>query len=166
MKILRPMSRPEYDAWMEESVPAYAADKVASGQWTEEASLELSQKENDELLPQGIDTPGHHFYTIVDDKLAAVGMLWIAVKTKFNSPIAFVYDVSILPERQREGHGYRAFAALEAEVQRLGLSGIALHVFGHNAGARALYEKLGFQPTDITLFKALGRPSQAPGLSA
>jgi ribosomal protein S18 acetylase RimI-like enzyme len=59
----------------------------------------------------------------------------------------------VLPERQREGHAFRAFLDLEAEVQRLGLSGIALHVFGHNTGAQALYAKLGFQPTNISLFK-------------
>ena len=156
MTVLRPMSKLEYEAWLEESIPAYAADKVASGQWTKEASLELSRKENDELLPQGIETPDNHFYTIIDEELNAVGMLWFAVKTKFNTRIAYVFDVSILQERQREGHAFRAFTALEAEVQQLGLTGIALHVFGHNTGARALYEKLGFNPTNISLFKALG----------
>jgi ribosomal protein S18 acetylase RimI-like enzyme len=156
MTVLRPMSKLEYEAWLEESIPAYAADKVASGQWAKEASLELSRKENDELLPQGIETPDNHFYTIIDEELNAVGMLWFAVKTKFNTRIAYVFDVSILQERQREGHAFRAFTALEAEVQQLGLTGIALHVFGHNTGARVLYEKLGFNPTNISLFKALG----------
>lgn len=158
MTALRQMTEPEYAAWLEHAIPDYAADKVASGQWSEEASLELSRQENHELLPQGLDTPDNHFYTIIDENLNGVGMLWIAVKSKFNSQVAFVFDVSVVPERQREGHAFRAFGALEAEVQRLGLSGIALHVFGHNAGARALYEKLGFSPTNISLFKALGTP--------
>lgn len=159
MTVLRPMVQAEYDAWLEESIPAYAADKVASGQWSQEASLELSRKENNELLPQGLATPDNHFYTIVDSNSNAVGMLWFAVKTKFNSPIAFVFDVSVSPERRREGHAYRAFVALEAETRRLGLSGIALHVFGYNTGAQALYAKLGFQPTNISLFKAVDAPS-------
>lgn len=158
MTVLRPMTQPEYAAWLEESIPAYAADKVASGQWSEEASLELSRKENDELLPQGLETPDNYFHTIVDSEANAVGMLWFAVKTKFDSPIAFVFDISISRERQREGHAFRAFRALEAEVQKLGLSGIALHVFGNNTGAQALYAKLGFQPTNISLFKPVGAP--------
>jgi ribosomal protein S18 acetylase RimI-like enzyme len=149
------MTNPEYAAWLEESIPAYAADKVASGQWTEEESLARSKKENDELLPQGLQTPDNHLFTIVDSKSAAVGMLWFAVKTKFNARIAFVFDVSVNPDRQRQGHATRAFEDLEDEVQRLGLSGIALHVFGHNAGARALYTKLGYEPTNISLFKPL-----------
>jgi len=45
---------------------------------------------------------------------------------------------------------------LEDEVRRLDLSGIALHVFGRNKGAQALYAKLGFQPTNISLFKPVG----------
>ncbi len=149
------MTSPEYAAWLDESIPAYAADKVASGQWAEAQSLELSRKENDELLPQGLATPDNHFFTIVDEVGVAVGMLWFAVQTKFNTRIAFVFDVSVNPDQQRLGHASRAFRDLEDEVRKLGLSGIALHVFGHNAAARALYAKLGYEPTNISLFKAL-----------
>jgi len=81
--------------------------------------------------------------------------LWFAVQTKFNARIAYVFDVSVRPERQREGHAYRAFLALEDEVRRRGLSGIALHVFGHNPGAQALYAKLGYRPTNINMYKPL-----------
>lgn len=156
------MTKTEYAAWLKESIPAYAADKVASGQWPQEASLELARKENDGLLPQGIETPHNYFYTIVDRQLNAVGILWFAVKIKFNSRIAYVFDVSVSQERQREGHALRAFNALEAEVRKLWLSGIALHVFGHNDGARALYAKLGFQPTNISLFKSVGEVPAEP----
>jgi ribosomal protein S18 acetylase RimI-like enzyme len=153
---LRPMTASEYAEWLVESIPAYAQDKVSSGQWSAEESLEQSRREHDELLPQGLETPDNHFFAIVDARSVAVGMLWFAVTTKFNARIAYVYDVSVRPERQREGHAKRAFLALEDEVQRLGLGGIALHVFGHNAGARALYAGLGYQPTNINLFKSLG----------
>jgi ribosomal protein S18 acetylase RimI-like enzyme len=37
----------------------------------------------------------------------------------------------------------------------MGLAGIALHVFGHNQSARALYEKLGYAPTNLNLYKPL-----------
>ena len=116
-------------------------------------SLALSTKEHHELLPQGLATADNHLFTIVDTQSAPVGMLWFAVKTKFNARIAFVYDIGIKPERQREGHAHRAFIALEDEVRKLGLTGIALHVFGHNTSARALYAKLGFEPTNLSLFK-------------
>ena len=156
MTFLRPMTEPEYTAWLAVTIPSYASDKVASGQWAEDASLELSRKEYVELLPRGIQTEDNYFYTIIDSQSAAVGMLWFAVKTKFNSRVAYVFDVSVKPERQREGHAERAFVALEALVREKALSGIGLHVFGHNTGAQALYAKLGYRPTNISLFKPLG----------
>ena len=153
MPVLRPMLQPEYDAWVAETIPAYAADKVASGQWPQSTAIEQSKKENEELLPQGLATPDNHFFTIVDAAGAPVGMLWFAVKTRFDARIAYVFDVGVRPERQREGHASAAFRALEDEVRKLGLAGIALHVFGHNTQAQGLYAKLGFRPTSISLFK-------------
>jgi ribosomal protein S18 acetylase RimI-like enzyme len=38
------------------------------------------------------------------------------------------------------------------------MAGIALHVFGHNAGAKNLYEQLGFRTTNVHMFKAVGLP--------
>ncbi len=157
MTNLRPMTDPEYSAWLAQVIPAYATDKVSSGQWSAEESLERSKKEYAELLPLGRETPDHHLFTIVDAESAAVGVLWFAVKTKYGAPIAYVFDVEVSPERQRQGHAQRAFAALEDEVRRLGLSGIALHVFGHSTAARALYAKLGYEPTNISLFKPVMR---------
>ena len=153
MPVLRPMTEAEYLAWQEATIPAYAADKVASGQWAKEDALELSRKEYQQLLPEGLDTQDNFLFTILDLQSRPVGMLWFAVKTKFAAKVAYVFDVNVWPERQREGHALRAFVALEDEVQRLGLSGIALHVFGHNTGAQALYAKLGFHPTNISLYK-------------
>ena len=101
----------------------------------------------------GLETPENHFFTIVDSQSVPVGTLWFAVKTKFDAKVAYVFDVGVRPERQREGHAMRAFSALEEQVRSLGLTGIALHVFGRNTAARALYEKLGFQPTNISLFR-------------
>ena len=160
LSVLRPMTAAEYAEWSKRSVIGYAADKVASGQWTTEESLELSRKEHAELLPLGLETPDNHLFTVVDSEAAAVGMLWFAVKKKFGADVAYVFDIGIHPERQREGHAARAFLALEDEVRRLGLSGIALHVFGHNDAARALYARLGFRPTNISLFKPI-EPTRA-----
>lgn len=161
MPVLRAMTDDEYAAWLEETIPAYAADKVASGQWTQEQSLAQSKKEYEELLPQGRQTPDNHLFTIVDPESKAVGMIWFAVKIKFNARIAYVFDVGVKPERQRQGHACAAFLALEDEVRKLGLSGIALHVFGHNTGAQALYAKLGFAPTNISLFKNVAAETYA-----
>jgi len=40
MSVLRPLTEPEFAKWREATIPAYAADKVASGQWAKAESLE------------------------------------------------------------------------------------------------------------------------------
>ena len=104
MPVLRPMTQAEYVAWLKESIPAYAADKVASGQWSEDESLQLSRKNLEELLPQGLTTPDNFLYTIEDSDSSPVGVLWFAVQRRFNSRVAYVYDVEIWPHKRRKGH--------------------------------------------------------------
>ena len=151
---LVPMSEVEFSAYVAEAIPEYARDKVAAGQWSEETSLELSRQGYDELLPQGLATPDNHFFTVQESASSqVVGMLWFAVQERAGEKVAYVYDVSIQAPHQRRGYATEAFAALEAEARSRGLAAIGLHVFGHNAGARALYEKLGYEATNIHMFK-------------
>ena len=157
MTILVPMSEVEYAAYIEDAIPGYAHEKVASGQWPEYASLEMARKEFEKLLPQGLATPNNFLYEIrAQDAPASVGMLWFAIQDRSGKRVAYVYDVLIKPEYWRKGHATRAFGAFEEIVQAMGLSGIALHVFGRNTQALALYLKLGYRPTNINLFKHIG----------
>lgn len=153
--VLVPMSESEYLAFLAAAVPDYAADKVASGEWTAERSLELARQSFETLVPDGLRTEGHHFFTIRDDDQAPVGVLWFAEKQRGGGDVAYVFNVGIAPAHRRRGHASRAFLALEDELRKLGLSGVALHVFGHNPGAQALYAKLGYRPTNINMFKAI-----------
>jgi ribosomal protein S18 acetylase RimI-like enzyme len=160
MSTLRRITNAEFATWLTQAVAAYAADKVTSGAWSRANALDRSRKEHDALLPEGKDTPDHHLFSIVDASGAPVGTLWFAVEHRGDTRVAYVYNVVVLPEHRRQGFALRAFAALEDEVQRMGLAGIALHVFEHNTAAQALYRKLGFRPRDFNLFKPVG-PSTA-----
>jgi ribosomal protein S18 acetylase RimI-like enzyme len=68
--------------------------------------------------------------------------------------VAYVYEVLVDPAYRHQGHATRAFVWLEQQARQRGMAGIALHVFGHNAGAKKLYEQLGFRATNINMFKA------------
>ena len=145
-----------FQAFGDEAIPAHATEKIASGEWAASDALALSKKSFDELLPQGLATPDNHLFSIVDEINAAiVGMVWIAVRTRGDKRIAYLYEIKIHPKHQRKGHAGRTLVALEEKVFALGLSGLALHVFGHNAAARALYVKHGYLPTNINMFKAI-----------
>ena len=148
------MNAEEFAAYMEQAIPEFAQDKVASGQWSQASSLEQSRQGYDELLPNGLATPENFLFTLREAiTYEVVGMLWYAVQERAGQRVAYVYDVLIETQHQRKGFATQAFQALEAEVSSLGLCGVALHVFGHNQAARALYAKLGYQATNITLFK-------------
>ena len=150
------MNAVQFAAYLEEAIPAYAKGNVESGRWSEAESLALSQQSYAGLLPQGLATPDNYLYAIQDAATHdSVGMVWIAALTHGGKRIAFIYDVLVKPAYQRQGYATRALIALEDEVRVLGLAGIALHVFGHNTGAQALYAKLGYTPTNINMYKAL-----------
>lgn len=153
--VLQPMDDAGYAAWTDESIRDYAAEKVRAGQWAEGESLALARQSFDSLLPQGLATPGHRLFHMVDEHGSAVGMLWIAEQEQAGRRIAYVYDVMVFPEHRRRGHAARAFALLEEKARELGLQGIGLHVFGHNREALALYRKLGFTETSIHMAKPL-----------
>jgi ribosomal protein S18 acetylase RimI-like enzyme len=166
MPVLRPMTEPEYAAWLEQSIPAYAADKVACGQWPPQTALDQSVQDHAALLPQGLGTENHWFFTILDTHGVAVGMLWLSEQIRGTERVAYVYGVEVWPQWQRQGHARRAFQALEEEARRRGLTAIVLHVFGHNTAAQALYAALGFRAANVHMLKSIGGqpgiPKDAP----
>ena len=154
LALLTPAEFMDYNAT---SIPMYAREKVSAGEWAEADALHLARGAFDSLLPNGLESPGNHLFGLreaADGPL--LGVLWFAIRQRASDRIAYVYDVVIHPPFQRRGHASRAFRALEDKVRDMGLSGIALHVFGHNTGARALYESLGYATTNITMFKPVG----------
>lgn len=153
MTALVPMTEPEYEGFLALAVPAFAKDKCESGAWTVEESLARSLQSFLELLPQGLETPDNHLCTIRDAAGAQVGVLWYALEQRGSARVAYVYEIEVLPPYRRQRHALRALAALETVVRAHGATGIALHVFGHNAPARALYAALDYRPTNINLYK-------------
>ena len=156
MTLLTPMTPAEFDAWLAETIPDYARDKVANGQWTEAESLARARSETEGLLPHGLATARHHLWTIrAQPDGASIGTLWLAEQQLGARRIAYVFDFRIAAAHRRQGHASRAFIAMEDQVRALKLEGVSLHVFGHNAAARALYERLGYATTSLMMFKPL-----------
>nr|BBH87517.1 hypothetical protein KTC_22680 [Thermosporothrix sp. COM3] len=153
MVTLRPMTEAEYQAFLEPSIREYAEDHVKDGEWSEEEALEKSRKEFYDLLPQGLETPNHYLFTIVNEEQQNVGMIWFMLHKRQGKLAAFIYDVKVDEPFRRRGYASQAFRELEHKVREFGGSKIALHVFGHNHGAIQLYTKLGYGVTNLHMAK-------------
>ena len=153
---LVPMSDIEYQSYLALAVRDYADDKVAAGNWQPADALERSAQEFQRLLPDGVATQDNYLFNIEDQTLAAkVGMIWLARLIQGAHPIAFIYDFRIDEPYRRQGYGEQALRAAEERAKALGFDTIALQVFGHNHAARALYEKMGYEITNINMAKKL-----------
>ncbi|MHC4939822.1 MAG: GNAT family N-acetyltransferase [Planctomycetota bacterium] len=131
---------------------AEEADRYLGGSWRHYANdvaselgiglddaLERTRRQLDSILPQGRDTPGHHFFDIVDDE--PVGSLWVA---EVDGDL-FIYDIMVDEAHRGRGLGTAAMRAAEDLARKRGAAGIGLSVFAHNEGAIRLYERLGYE---------------------
>jgi predicted GNAT family acetyltransferase len=118
MPTLLPMSQPEFDLFLERSIPEYAEDKVRAGNWTEAESLERSRREFEELLPQGLNTSDNFLYTLYNDDKEAAGMIWI----KVDQTSAFIYEVYIEEKFRGRGFGKSIMLLLEEKAREMGIT--------------------------------------------
>lgn len=153
---LVPMNSQTYQAYIEQSVTNYADEKIRSGNWPAEKANELSRQAFQKLLPQGLETPKQHLFSILEDQSGQeVGWLWYGLLEEAGRTFAYIYDFVIFEEQRRKGYGLQALQALDEEVKRVGLQRIGLHVFGHNRAAILLYEKAGYTASNITMVRNL-----------
>ena len=157
--ILVPMTEDEFEAYLLWAIPDYAQDNVRSGSWAESEAMQKAEEQFRELLPQGLHTPDNYHFSIRDPgrNSSSVGMLWFRLFGDRPGTPAFLFQFWIDEAFRRRGYGLAALRALEDEVEALGGSTVQLHVFGHNAPARALYEKAGYVVTNLNMAKAVGR---------
>ncbi|MEV6928612.1 GNAT family N-acetyltransferase [Dactylosporangium sp. NPDC051485] len=153
MLTLRPMTQAELDAMTPALKREYAEDELRAGRGTAESVHAKVEELFARLLPQGVGTPGQLLFNGVADG-AVVGRIWLALPAEQHDQ-AWVYDVQVDPAHRRRGHGRALMLAAEEELKRRGVAKLGLNVFGHNPGARALYEELGYETMSVQMSKEL-----------
>jgi RimJ/RimL family protein N-acetyltransferase len=151
---LVPMDPSGYERFRTRLVREYATDKVAAGNWPAEGSLERSQTEMHELLPDGLATPGNWLWTIEDEAGRDVGDLWIGPHASDREAV-YIFDIEVRPEARGRGIGRAALDALDAWARDAGYPRIGLQVFGSNDVARRLYARAGYVETNVLMEKRL-----------
>ena len=107
------------------------------------------------VLTNGLASPNQYLYLIREDTPDAphVGYLWWGVREQHGVRTAVLYFVGILEPYRRRGYATQALRLLERDVADRGLQAVRLYVFGHNTGAWALYEKMGYAAVSLTMAK-------------
>jgi RimJ/RimL family protein N-acetyltransferase len=150
------MSESEYSEYAKHSAVEYASNKVASGNWHPDEALDRAEQEFRKELPNGLKTENQYLYTLVDETSGQkVGMVWFMLELKRPIPVAFIFDFVIYESFRRKGYGLKALQATEQKAGELGAKRMELHVFAFNEAARALYEKAGYQVTNLNMAKVI-----------
>lgn len=145
----RAMTDEEFAAWSEHSRESYARDWTERGMPEAEARAKAAA-DHGGLLPEGIATPGARLSVLVHED-AAVGTLWVAER----GADAFVYDVEVGAEHRGRGHGRALMLLAERQGAEAGKDRVGLNVFAGNTPALRLYESLGYETTEYSLYKQL-----------
>lgn len=113
---------------------------LLSGNWTEEALLAM-------------ESSGHLLRVLLDDNavVAFAEVQWIVDECQ-------LYNIAVLPHRQRMGQGLLLLNALLNEARTAGMKNCVLEVRESNLAARKLYEKAGF-------IRSGRRPAYYPSLT-
>ena len=151
---LDPMTLSEFEEFAVRSRAGFAAQQVASGVLPEDEAAGYAAEQLARLLPDGLDTPDQHLWTVraCDE---AVGHLWIEVRGDADGRGAFVYDVEVAEHARGRGLGRATMLAGERAAAELGAERVRLNVFGHNTAARRLYDALGYEVTATMMGKRL-----------
>ncbi len=156
MVTLTPMTPAEFDDFLEHSIRDYAEQRTLAGYWSEAEALTRSRREHKALLPKGLKSLYHHFYTIRESETnEAVGVLWLKTDLDTSRASGHVFDIQINAAHRRKGYARAAMHELERLARDMGLRQLGLHVFAHNQAARALYEELGYHIASLNVLKDL-----------
>ena len=157
MTSLRPMNDAEFPQVRAELMEDYAAQRARNFGTTLDEERRAAQRQFADLLPGGMSTEKHHFWSVVNDAGARLGVLWAFVDV--DQGRAFIYDIAIDEPHRGKGHGRRTLELLEDFVKPLGVTRISLNVFADNDVAIGLYEKQGYRTTNLNMTKHLSSPA-------
>ena len=156
MITLIPIDQSDFETFLEGMIVDYARDKVKSGNWLAEGSLEKSHAEFLSLLPNGLQTKDQFVFTIFDEETKTKpGVLWVQIKKDELCQRGFICEFVIDLQFRGQGYGKKALQALDQKMDEMGVESISLHVFAHNTNAIGLYKKMGYEVTNLYMSKKL-----------
>ena len=149
--------RPEYfGPFSERTIAGYAHENIASFRWDETAAAARAHEQFRDLLPQGLDTPGHYLCEILDRAGGkTIGDLWFGIARSPNAQSAHLYDLHFDEGYGGEPHARATLRLLEARCRELGAGSMGVQIFAHDTLAQVLYGSLGFTVASFNMSKRI-----------
>ncbi len=145
------MTQEEFDVIKGRMIRDYAQDKIKVGHWQEADAIELAKETLDNILRDGVETE-HHFLLDICKDIDKVGFVWFNL---FNETI-YVNNYLIYDEHKGKDYEIEMVGLLEEMADDLRARKVNLHSFGYNEAAIALYQKMGYDITDVYMSKKMG----------
>ena len=141
----RPMTETRFAAFRAEMIRGYAADIASSGTLPAADAAARAAAETDETLPDGLNTANHTFLCL-HAGAEEVAINWLCHHREPGA--SWVYGVEVGERHRGQGYGRAAMIAGEQATLAAGDTHLSLNVFGSNAVATRLYERMGYQAVD------------------
>ena len=150
---IRPITEAEFSAWREQSLETYAREKEKEGLSATDAKAE-AEASFQRHLGNGRNSPNHYVYSVTSNG-SVVGTLWWGTQKHGTKQVAWIYDIVLDPAQRGKGLGRKTMEWAMADARAKGFDRLGLHVFGHNKVAQGLYQSLGFEITNLVMYKSL-----------
>lgn len=152
MRVLEPS---EFAAWRNLSIKNYSEGMAINNGLPVSAVLEEATKQFDRSFPQGYPAADNEVYQLVDDHNKQLGYLWLGINGPSFRRRVFIFDIFVEESERKKGYGEFMLGWLEQKTKELGHHEISLHAFNYNRPAISLYEKFGYQVTNVYMTKKL-----------
>lgn len=146
------MTEAEVADFLETVLPSYIAERAAADHLSSAQAEQIARAQHAQLLPGGKIGAGHTIAWMVAGE-QPVGGIWFFLDTACRE--AYVYNITVFPRQRRRGYAAAALGLVEQAARGAGCRLLALNVFAPNAGAIALYRKLGFTAVSMHMNKVL-----------
>jgi ribosomal protein S18 acetylase RimI-like enzyme len=146
---LEPMPAERLADWIDGVMTEYVESRMRSGESREKAEAN-KQGSLDQWFPGGAPAAGHRVWELTVGDDTVVGHLWIGPFTA-GSAEWWVFEIEVHPDHRRQGHARRALELAHVVARDAGATSMGLNVFGYNAGARELYDELGYQVAAVQM---------------
>lgn len=146
--VLAAMTDEECEEFIREDVADYAEMLASESTCSVTEAAERAQRELGPRVREehaSAVANGHRRWTAIDAKGSSVGWLWVT-PPEVGSPQkgAFLYQITVKPQRRRQGHATAMLAALEELLAADGIEELRLNVSNSNERALGLYEGAGY----------------------